>query len=318
MSTEKHPPKAFICHASEDKAEAIQLATDLRSNGIDAWIDFWEIQPGDSLRQKIEQGIDGAKFFIALVSEASKDKPWVNQELDAAFIKKMEGQTRIIPVIHGIRSHEIPLLLKTVRYIHLNGESSLRELVDTCLGRSSRPPVATPPRSQAAGQLGISPSAFDIARAINLRCRYGFIAETAIGIEELAEATEMSADDTVLAVTELEDEGWVEYGRVMGGYGSILPQNALFVATDKLIHGFDAWEDVSTLVASMINQGERQYSGQKLCEMTGWQPRRLNPAISILIDGGYVRAARSLGSAPYIATSVLVTDRTRLFARRVA
>ncbi len=317
--TAKHTfPKAFICHASEDKSEAVKVATDLRNNGVDAWIDLWEINPGDSLRQKIEQGIDGAEFFIAIVSAASKDKPWVNQELDAAFIKKIEGQTRIIPVIYNITNEQIPLLLRSMRYVRLDGDNHLRELIDICLGNSSRPPVIVPSRSQAARELGISPSAFDVAREINLRCQYGFIAETAIAVETLAEALNISVKDAVLSITELEDEGYVEYGRVMGGYGSVLPKNQLFIATDKLIHGFDASEDVVTLVASVINDGSEQFAGEELCKITGWQPRRLNPALSILMDGNHVISSRSMGSAPFIASSILITDRTRLLARRVA
>jgi hypothetical protein len=317
-SSEVDLPKAFICHASEDKAQAIEIATELRRNGIDAWLDKWEIRPGDSLRQKIELGIDDADFFIAIVSKNSKDKPWVNQELDAALIKKIEGHTKIIPVVLSIAHEQIPLLLRSMLYVRIDGNSHIRELIDVCLGNSSRPPLLMPSKVTAARELGISPTAFDVAREINLRCKYGFVAETAIGVESLADAVGISNQDAVLAVTELEDERCVEYGPVMGGCGSVLPQNQLFVATDKAIHGFDAWEDVSTLVAAILNHGARQYSGDALCELTGWQPRRLNPALSILIDGDHVNASRSIGSAPYIASSILVTDRTRLFARRVA
>ncbi|MFW5667325.1 MAG: toll/interleukin-1 receptor domain-containing protein, partial [Coleofasciculus sp.] len=42
--------KAFISHSSIDKPFVERLATDLRSReGIDAWLDKWEILPGDRI-----------------------------------------------------------------------------------------------------------------------------------------------------------------------------------------------------------------------------------------------------------------------------
>ncbi|MFW5667412.1 MAG: toll/interleukin-1 receptor domain-containing protein, partial [Coleofasciculus sp.] len=42
--------KAFISHSSIDKPFVERLATDLRtSEAIDAWLDKWEILPGDRI-----------------------------------------------------------------------------------------------------------------------------------------------------------------------------------------------------------------------------------------------------------------------------
>lgn len=50
--------KVFVSHASEDKERFVnEFATKLRVNGIDAWLDKWEMLPGDSLVDKIfEEG----------------------------------------------------------------------------------------------------------------------------------------------------------------------------------------------------------------------------------------------------------------------
>jgi hypothetical protein len=43
-------PKVFISHASEDKERfVIRFAETLRCAGIEAWLDQWELRPGDSL-----------------------------------------------------------------------------------------------------------------------------------------------------------------------------------------------------------------------------------------------------------------------------
>ena len=48
VSESQLPPKVFISHASADKARFVTgLAEKLRANGVDAWLDSWEMQPGD-------------------------------------------------------------------------------------------------------------------------------------------------------------------------------------------------------------------------------------------------------------------------------
>jgi hypothetical protein len=64
----KNAPYAFICHASEDKSVAERMATDLRAAGIEAFFDKWEMRSGDSLRQKIDEGLGRCTHFIALLS----------------------------------------------------------------------------------------------------------------------------------------------------------------------------------------------------------------------------------------------------------
>ena len=61
-------PKVFISHAREDKERfVIDFASKLRANGVDAWLDKWEMLPGDSLVDKIfEEGIKEADSFIII------------------------------------------------------------------------------------------------------------------------------------------------------------------------------------------------------------------------------------------------------------
>ncbi len=58
------PPKVFVSHASEDKERFVtEFSTKLRENGVDAWLDKWEMLPGDSLVDKIfEEGPDSPRM----------------------------------------------------------------------------------------------------------------------------------------------------------------------------------------------------------------------------------------------------------------
>lgn len=64
-------PKVFVSHASEDKNRfVLSFAKRLREKGIDAWLDRWEMAPGDSLVRKIfEEGLKEANAVIVVVSQ---------------------------------------------------------------------------------------------------------------------------------------------------------------------------------------------------------------------------------------------------------
>ncbi len=94
-------PKVFISHASEDKERfVIDFATKLRANGMDAWVDKWEINIGDSLIEKIfDEGLGECDAFIVILSKHSVNKPWVKEELNTAAIKRINKNTKLIPII---------------------------------------------------------------------------------------------------------------------------------------------------------------------------------------------------------------------------
>ena len=51
-------PLVYLAHGSEDKETIVRpLAQRLLEKGIDVWFDNWEIRAGDSLRQKMEEGL---------------------------------------------------------------------------------------------------------------------------------------------------------------------------------------------------------------------------------------------------------------------
>lgn len=84
-------PKVFISHASEDKDRFVtEFAKKLRENGVDVWLDKWEMLPGDSLVDKIfEEGLKEAQAVIIVLSKYSIEKPWVREELNASLLTKL-------------------------------------------------------------------------------------------------------------------------------------------------------------------------------------------------------------------------------------
>src|ERR1043165_5720806 len=112
-------PKVFVSHASEDKERFVMgFATRLRGKGIDAWLDKWEILPGDSLIDKIfEEGIKDTQAVIVILSKNSVDKKWVREELNAAVVKKIEGISKLIPVV--IDDCQVPEALQSTVWVKI-------------------------------------------------------------------------------------------------------------------------------------------------------------------------------------------------------
>ncbi|WP_240364837.1 toll/interleukin-1 receptor domain-containing protein [Pseudomonas syringae] len=97
-------PKVFVSHAGEDKDRfVLDFAKQLRANGVDAWLDKWEMLPGDSLITKIfEEGIKDAQAIIVVLSKNSVEKPWVKHELDDACVKRINTGSKLIPLLSTI------------------------------------------------------------------------------------------------------------------------------------------------------------------------------------------------------------------------
>jgi len=142
-------PKVFVSHASDDKERfVLGFATKLRAKGIDAWLDKWEILPGDSLIDKIfEEGIKDAQAIIVVLSKNSVDKKWVREELNAAVVKKIDGLTKLIPVV--IDDCQVPEALQTTVWEKINNlnnyDAELGRIVSAIYGHREKPSIGAPP-----------------------------------------------------------------------------------------------------------------------------------------------------------------------------
>ncbi len=81
---------AFISHSSRDKPFVRRLASDLFANGVRVWLDEQQILVGDSVPEKIAQGLASSDFFLLVVTESSSSSPWVKKELSHALVAEIE------------------------------------------------------------------------------------------------------------------------------------------------------------------------------------------------------------------------------------
>jgi len=99
----------FICHASEDKNDFVRpLAEMLKNQHIDVWYDEFSLSVGDSLSQKIDEGLAKSRFGIVVLSPNFFNKPWAKRELNGLTFREMiEKRNLILPIWHKVTVEEV-------------------------------------------------------------------------------------------------------------------------------------------------------------------------------------------------------------------
>jgi tetratricopeptide (TPR) repeat protein len=160
------PERVFCSHRQSDKPRIKEFAAQLLAAGIDAWVDEWEILPGDDFVSKINDGLARCDAGLIFFSSATKDGKWVGAEISALIVQMIEGGKRVIPVMLDPDVLLPPLLRARCRI----GIEQFDQIVDAIRGRTNKPPITPPPalisrrelvlqlRRIDGGTLGITPS----------------------------------------------------------------------------------------------------------------------------------------------------------------
>jgi hypothetical protein len=133
----------FICHANEDKRDVvIPLWRALENEDIKCWVDEGEIKWGDSIIQKVNEGLTISLFVIVVLSEAFLGKNWPQRELNAVLnLEAGSGEVKVLPLLVGgelVREkilRKFPLL-NDKRYVTWDGRPE--PVVDAALNRLSK------------------------------------------------------------------------------------------------------------------------------------------------------------------------------------
>jgi hypothetical protein len=304
-------PVVFLCHASEDKALGRRLATDLLAQGVKVFFDEWEIGPGDSIRQKIDQGLCQCTHFVALLTPTSLLKPWVNAEMDAAFVQKVIGNAKFIPLRAGLSADQLPPLLSALHSPTIDDyTASLPRLISSIYGISQRPALGAAPAPivKRTMNTGLSAAAEAVVRLMVSGSQQGRQMDPQLSADDLRLAG-LCGEDIEDAVDELERSG-------LTGHLSdvIYPQEELFIRFDKLMHPWDAEQDALRIAADLVNGDSEFLDIVRAACAYGWQPRRMNPALAFLASRGLGHAVRAM-HPEYSVVGLRRTPATRRFVR---
>ncbi len=291
-------PRVFISHASEDKDRFVRgFAERLRQNGVEAWLDEWELRPGDKLVQRIfTHGIGQADVFVVVLTANSIDKPWVQKELDVGVVRQIEDSTRLIPIVFEIQDDRIPEALRDTLWQRIselsNYDSEFDRILRAIYGSPEKPPLGAPPAYVLADATNIEGFAREdslVLKALGLAA----IAEYSLLPPEpvVAQAQEfgLSAEAVYEALEVFEQQGLVELQHVGGqrepAFVRLLPSGSACY--------FSAYrEDYAGLkrrvAAAVVNDGCE--SSFAMAEHVGEPHSVVIQIIDILASEGHLRA----------------------------
>lgn len=106
----------FLSHTGDDKPFVRQLRDDLLAHGVPrVWLDEAEIEIGDSLMEKIDEGMKLSRYIAVVLSTKSIKAPWVKKELDVAMNREIAGgEVVVLPLLY--EKCELPEFLKGKLY----------------------------------------------------------------------------------------------------------------------------------------------------------------------------------------------------------
>ena len=120
----------FISYNHNDSNFAERLALELTRRDIKVWKDSWRIGVGDSLIQKVQDGLEGASFLCVIFSKNSLASEWVKLEITAGLLREIEERkVLILPIV--IDDCKLPLLVRGKSYADFRGdfEEGLKKLL---------------------------------------------------------------------------------------------------------------------------------------------------------------------------------------------
>ena len=142
----------FICHASEDKDDIVRpLVEAFTERGISCWYDEAEIQWGDSITQKVNEGLAKSRYVLVIFSSVFIEKNWPQRELNAIInLEASTGEVKVLPLLVGTEQEKRQILnqfplLNDKRYLPWGGE--VKGIVEAMLSRLGRGNKDNPPKT---------------------------------------------------------------------------------------------------------------------------------------------------------------------------
>lgn len=100
----------LVSHSPGDEGTASRLAKGLDAMGYRAWLNEWVFSAGDSIVERLKKGAHAGDVLLVVLSAASLQSRWVNQELNSDLMRALDGQNvLVIPVVS--ENCDVPTLI---------------------------------------------------------------------------------------------------------------------------------------------------------------------------------------------------------------
>jgi len=127
--------KIFLSHNHRDKPLVRDFASLLRLSGADVWLDEWELEPGDSIPLKVDEGLTAMDTIIVCWSANAAASNWVRTEFASGLSRSLADKSvRVIPAT--LDDTPLPTILAHIFYLDLR-TGDVNKAVRSALGLAS-------------------------------------------------------------------------------------------------------------------------------------------------------------------------------------
>jgi len=113
--------KLFVSYCHKNKAEVGKIISDLREYGLNFWLDEEQIDVGDRLMERIDEGVRLSDIPIIFLSEATKESMFAKHELfvffDKVIYQKSTAKPWFIVKLDQVDPNDIMFGLGNFKYI---------------------------------------------------------------------------------------------------------------------------------------------------------------------------------------------------------
>lgn len=299
-------PKVFVSHASEDKVRfVVDFARRLRENGVDAWLDQWEMKPGDSLVDKIfEEGLKEARAVVIVLSATSVQKPWVREELNASVVNRLSRGTKLIPVV--IDDCEVPEALRSTvwqKVDNLNDYgASLQRILSVIFDVTDKPALGAPPARFAgpapliAGLSRVDDLVIRVIARIQIDEGAGLVEWDRLKAEPLLR--DVPQEELLDSLQILEQHHFVKVGKVIGA-----PLSHVVLTDFGFLKFAEAYVDdyqgtVNQIAALLVNEDVRQ--NQELAARVNKPVAFVDFVLNLMESNNYIKVSKYLGGQSHV------------------
>lgn len=130
----------FLSHSSKDKKFVERVFNELQKSEVRAWYDKEEIVAGDSITDKINDGLEKSDFALIFLSKNFLDgeSGWTTAEANFFMQQRMRDSSKKFAIINiDVPHREMPPLMQDYRYIDASDEGFMED-IKRAIGRHQK------------------------------------------------------------------------------------------------------------------------------------------------------------------------------------
>jgi CRP-like cAMP-binding protein len=134
-------PEIFISYSRRDETFVRKLATDLKKQRLQVWLDVFDIVPGQSWARQIGEALDECQLMVLILSPDSM----LSENVEDEWNYYLDKHKFIVPIL--LRPCDVPYRLHKLHYIDFADSPYDSALTRLILELQSRLLAARPPES---------------------------------------------------------------------------------------------------------------------------------------------------------------------------